>query len=173
MNGRPLGGRRQQQALSLKEGSQVRLECQSGGGRPAPRIEWLNVSWAQQQQQQQQQQRAPAQVQLLRALWPHKKAAYSEQLAQLTSPGQPVPVTSSSVTISLSRFDLSSQFVCLVLAGGGGGGQQPVGQSNEQLLSESAAHLAALLEQRSLGANSTAGTGSLPMLKWIKFDVQG
>lgn len=130
----------------------MRLECQSAGGRPAPRIEWLNVSRPA---------LGPPTVQLMRLHWPQKKTSILE-------PNQQTPVSSSALSISLSRHDLHSHFACLVLASqlprpGQPGPQPPV----EQLL-RSPAYLGSLLNQRPAGSGEAA-----PMLKWIKLEVQG
>lgn len=172
----------------------MKLECQSSGGKPAPRIEWLNISspvniqsfsgadnGADLSLQQ------PAHVQLMRTFWPQKKATFSDQhqhhhqLSQVHQ-HQHQPITSSSVTISLSRFDLQSHFMCLVLPATSTPTaphqQQPF--SIDPLLSPSSnghfgnqdQHLAAYLS--SLLVNQARANGATsPMLKWIKLDVQG
>lgn len=212
-----VGQQQQQQQLltTFKEGAQVKLECQSAGGRPAPRIEWLNVSslylshWQPSGQnfspkstlsfsgtsQQQQldlsgsslpmQIIKPADVQLLRALWPHKKTTYtipsslSSDISSSSSSSD-IPLTSSSVTILLSRYDLQSKFVCLVLPQTYNNQQQNV----EQQLIRNPVYLSGLLNQQlqqySSNNHQVSGSASAngrqqaqPMVKWLNLNVQG
>lgn len=170
----------------------MRLECQSAGGRPAPRVEWLNVSrragqsssWNDDDERASgnQQAAAAAAVQLMRLHWPQKKStSYETNLQQ-----QQVPITSSALSISLSRYDLHSQFACLVLPTylpelGLSASQQRSAQPPQQLtveqLIKSPAYLSSLLNQRIEGAptadNRPGADAGAPMLKWIKLDVQG
>lgn len=191
--------------LTFKEGAQVKLDCQSSGGKPAPRIEWLNISSPVALQSifdALDNNRAgdridslPIQfteVQLMRSYWPQKKTTFS--LAdQLTTPigshipqNHQQPITSSSLTISLSRFDLHSHFVCLVLPATAILNDFTSGQtlnnhlSQEQLI-KNPAYLSTLFANQMRASSSSnihqqnlASTPAVaPMLKWIKLDVQG
>lgn len=149
----------------------MRLECQSGGGRPAPRIEWLNVS--EPADRRVGVAGGPREVRLLRADWPsHKKI----QATNINSPALPLssnlslnssalnqPISSSSVTISLSSNDLNSKFACLVIPQLQHASQYS-DSAHEQLV-KSASYLGSLIEQ--------AEHSNSLMLKWIKPDVQG
>lgn len=195
------GNNNNNRMLTFKEGAQVRLDCQSSGGKPAPRIEWLNISSPVALQSifnALDNNRAgngidsiPIQfteVQLMRSYWPQKKTIFS--LAdQLTTPigshisqNHQQPITSSSVTISLSRFDLHSHFVCLVLPATAISNDLTSSQtlnnhlSQEQLI-KNPAYLSTLFANQ-MRANSSSNiyqqnSASAPMLKWIKLDVQG
>lgn len=146
---------------AFREGAQVRLECQSSGGRPAPRIEWLNLSDTSEQ------------VHLMRDFWPQKRTSFLQQDSN-------VPVTSSSLTVSLSRFDLHNQFVCLVLPQQFRGQQQqqqqlaPAAHYSLEQLVKNPAHLARMLKAGSLanGQQQQQQQQGL-MFKRIKLDVQG
>ena len=144
---------------AFKEGAQVRLECQSSGGKPAPRLEWLNIS------------ESGEQVHLMRDFWPQKRTSFLQQ-------DSGSPVTSSSLAILLSRFDLHSQFVCLVLPQQSRGQQQQqpaaaVAQYSQlEQLVKNPAHLARML--KTSPANSQLQQQNLGlMFKRIKLDVQG
>lgn len=158
-------------ALTFKEGAQVRLECQSTGGRPAPRIEWLNVT---RRHTNLSDQSKPI-VQLMRLHWPQKKL-----VATSFEPGdhkrhQQLPVTSSAVSFALSRYDLHSEFACLVLPtylAMSNSQQQPLQQTPVEQLIKSPVYLNSLFNQRQSLASEAAGTLA-PMLKWIKLEVQG
>lgn len=194
--------------LTFKEGAQVKLECQSSGGKPAPRIEWLNISSPLLAFQNfnsllDDDNRAKSvggadfapnahqftQVQLMRSYWPQKKATFSmgDQLS-LTgthiSQNYQQPITSSSVTISLSRFDLHSHFVCLVLpattiSNDLTGSQASNNHLSQEQLIKSPAYLSTLLANQMRTSSSSNSHNSLttpaaaPMLKWIKLDIQG
>lgn len=137
----------------------MRLECRSGGGKPAPRIEWLNLT-----------ERESGvgvgmgrhELQLMRSMWPIKRAHFVEQQ---------VPVSSSSLTLTLSRADLHSSFVCLVLAPA----LQPAGAANELLPAnlDEPSHLARLLAQTPMLSARPFGLDGGSLLKWIKLDVLG
>lgn len=209
--------------LTFKEGAQIKLECQSGGGKPAPRIEWLNVSSlamfppmsplpansrdsepftiatdsndyndndgeptsggssrASNERRQQQQQSQP-EVQLMRLHWAHKRMSYVD-----SSPSSPSSssysttsasggnrtgqlITSSSVTFSLSRYDLNSRFVCLVIP-------QTIAQSQQQSTNDmpvrNLAQLGAMINGH-VGPQSQGNSQASPlMLKWLKLNVQ-
>lgn len=127
----------------------------------------------------------PDEVQLMRVHWPQKRLTYSSSLAESTKNNTTIalpllsqPVTSSSVTFSLSRYDLRSQFVCMVLPQLHHSAQHPSNLAHEQLV-RSPAYLAALLSQHggrqssNNNNNNPVGSSSTPMLKWLKLDVQG
>lgn len=171
MNGRPWTGQlwptqlQRDRSGSFKEGDQVRLECLSSGGKPAPRIEWLNVSVRPESVSPM----VPTnlaqrlQVEPMRTHWQLKKPL-------LGADGSLLPVTSSSVSVSLSRFDLNSNFVCLLLAGG------PAGSiANEQLM-RSPTRLAGLLASLKLQQEQASEHTSSPvalMSRWLKLPVSG
>jgi hypothetical protein len=243
LNGRPAAGLANQptgNGLTFKEGAQVRLDCQSAGGKPAPRIEWLNLTtWtgtggggasptatmneplgnnsmkfnddnddqsmggqagrlATGQQQQ------PELAQLMRLHWPIKRATYSvnsydsfgqqqvnNNINQIGPQQQPIPVTSSSITITLSRYDFRSRFACLVLPAvhssisGGGSGSSSSNNNNDpasgelQLLAElpaglrNARALNRAASQVAMLTNTRLQTADGPMLKWIQLSVLG
>lgn len=172
--------------MTYKEGAQVKLECQSSGGRPAPKIEWLNVSFPANYQSSNNFQPPDARellrqnsnillasdrVRLLRGWWPHKKSSYF-----INSAGEPtaspasesaglVPVTSSSVTISLSRYDLQSQFLCLVVP-------QQHNQPPQQQL-QGAYELMSLNNQQAYLSSLLSFKGAEPMMKSLKLNIQG
>lgn len=149
----------------------MRLECQSSGGKPAPRIEWLNVSSAPDGSAR------PEQLQWMRSTWPIKRLHLAP-----ASPDQ-APLTSSSVTITLSRADQRSRFVCLVLPSTGSGGaaaqSQAAAAAADQLAPEwrRPEQWARLLDQLPMLASARAAgaqTGhAQPMFKWIKLNVFG
>lgn len=137
----------------------MRLECQSSGGKPAPRIEWLNIS------------ESGEQVHLMRDFWPQKRTSFLQQ-------DSGSPVTSSSLAILLSRFDLHSQFVCLVMPQQSRGQQQQqqpaaVAQHSQlEQLVKNPAHLARMLKTSPANSQLQQQTLGL-MFKRIKLDVQG
>lgn len=128
----------------------MRLECQSSGGKPAPRIEWLNLTRVQE---------APLnnsradrhELQLMRLHWPTKRASFQQPAANGSAGGEQVPVTSSSVTVTVGRADARARFVCLLLPAGTA--QPPPSAGPAQWLAELAPEwrhpdgLAQLLEQ--------------------------
>lgn len=177
VNGRPVIQQAQLEQLTFKEGSQVRLECQSSGGRPAPKIEWLNVSLQQQQQQHDNLLNLPDarelfkanssasnRVSLLRSWWPHKKATYFVDSPESSTS---LPVTSSSVTISLSRYDLQSQFVCLVVPQQHSSSSSSSSSNLEQSQFNSRSQLGQLVS----GSVAKPGSGE-PMVKGLRLNVQ-
>lgn len=148
----------------------MRLECQSGGGKPAPRIEWLNLTTL----------GASSELQLMRMHWPVLRrlttsAAGADNSISMGA-SSTVPVTSSALTVTLSRFDLKSRFICLVLPH-----QTTTTTSNpnqyELLLPPNLRQpkqLNDLLDQIPMLANSRSSNEiGFQMLKWIKFDVLG
>ena len=238
---------------TFKEGAQVRLECRSSGGKPAPRIEWLNLtsggapkSLSNEHQHQQQlanerlndndqsmmmmmmttmagannnnkpesepEPEPEPELQLMRSFWPIKRATYftssfwpngaaldtqaagpagsqnfsqhqrqqQQQLASAHSSNQ-VPVTSSSITITVSRYDLRSRFICLVLPqqqtimnSPQPQQQQPtttLGGLELPLHIRRPSQLAALLDNTPMLTTTSLAAG--PMLKWVKLNVLG
>lgn len=196
INGRPLAPASDPKPR-FKEGAQVKLDCVSSGGRPAPRIEWLNVSGLTGLQDDGesgwQADRRRLEVQLMRAHWPQKKSTFVESMsgnsgasggtgaaaAAASAIGNTqvsAPITSSSVTISVTRHDLHSHFVCIVLPtahlsiGQQQQQHQPqTTQSLEQLI-KNPAYLAALL---SASRPLTTQQQQPLMFKLVKLDVQG
>lgn len=206
-NGNNYNNNNNSRMLTFKEGAQVKLECQSSGGKPAPRIEWLNISspmvFQSSNTPTDDDNRAGAgvgmdsistaqqftEVQLMRSFWPQKKATFS--IADQSTPtgshisqNHQQPITSSSVTFSLSRFDLRSHFVCLVLPATTISNDLTSSQalnnhlSQEQLI-KNPAYLSTLFANQmrasaSSNSHNLASTSAVsPMLKWIKLDIQG
>lgn len=182
----PLGGSGQ---LTFKEGSQVKLECQSSGGRPSPRIEWFNVSGGAipsshstldtSEPPRSTGPLGPSDVQLMRS---QKKSTMAGN-SNLRSPNDSQSISSttsltssSSLVVSLSRYDLDSQFVCLVIP------QTTIHWDSQQASNEAAlmasrspSYWASLLNQASSNPSSSqsAEDQTKPMSKWIRFNVQG
>lgn len=165
MNGRPWT--RQARLGPFKEAEQVRLECQSSGGKPAPRIEWFNVSVRPESAEAEQPSLASLaqrlQVEPMRAHWQQKKPLSA-------SDGSLLPLTSSSTSVSLSRFDLNSNFVCLVLPA------SPAGAPNTDQLLRSPSRLAnllALLKQQGEQEGAHASSAASLMSSWLRLPVLG
>lgn len=133
----------------------MKLECQSSGGKPAPRIEWLNVS------------ETDERVHLMRDFWPQKRTSFFQQ-------DNGSPVTSSSLTVSLSRFDLRGQFVCLVLPQQLRDQQQLASGAHYSLeqLVKNPVHLLRMLNGSPANGQQQLHSLGL-MFKRIKLDVQG
>lgn len=137
----------------------MRLECQSSGGRPAPRIEWLNLSSPLMTAGA----GARAEVQLMRNHWPLKRTSSADPLQ---------PTASTAMTISLSRADLQSRFLCLVLPQTTSG-QLSSAPAELPAIVRDGPQLALQLEQVPMLAGSWLAGSGAPMLKWIKLDVLG
>lgn len=160
-------------ALTFKENTQIRLECQSSGGRPSPRIEWLNVS-------KNFNFNSNREIQLMRN---QKKS--SLPIVSIKDNHNQL-VSSSMVTLSLTRYDLNSHFVCLMIPqtiqfnSMEGPTQQ---QNNLDQMLRSPADLGALLGRSNRASirpdqlvdidQQQQQQPQEPMSKWIKFDVQG
>lgn len=137
----------------------MRLECASAGGKPAPRIEWLNVSLAGAATK-------PIDIVDVRAMrthWPLKLASIAA--------GE-LPVTTAAVSFTVSRYDLRSRFVCAVLPA-------PLPQMGLAAASAQLTRQDALLVQRSYlssalsaaAATNVPHTSDAPMLKWTQLDI--
>lgn len=133
----------------------MRLECQSSQGRPAPRIEWLNVS-VRPEALDSAGAEERLQVEPMRAHWQQRKPLVGPD-------GALVPLTSSSASVSLSRFDLATSFVCLVLPSLGA----QSGSGHDQLM-RSPARLAALLAKLKEEPSQAAA-----MSRWLRLPLAG
>lgn len=130
----------------FKEGSKVRLECRSSGGHPAPRIEWLNVTSA----------------------WPPGRPgqeAVQYEAMRFVHKSELGPVAlASSVRITLTRYDLRSSFVCLVVP------RRHLERDarDEDVMLKSRLFLLDGAYMESLAGTRVAGLWQ----KWLKLDVQ-